>query len=156
MCLIGVENWGLLSIIGFLCSLLVSCSNVDTRSGTYIDMDNVRGWSSDTLAETSICILRGGSARELYVSARCDYRIADSLLTLELSLERWGLQWGIDTITLNLSSMAKGFQAKRPSIYEIKALEPWCITPPIAGIYKIKIRPISPQSPSGVVAIGIH
>lgn len=144
-------------IIVVLILLSQSCSNGDyRRPASYIGLDGTQQWSSNAPAVLNLCFEKGKQSKNLYLSVRYDHRVSDSLLGLEVRLERWGLRWGSDTIMFNLAKPYLDYKQRRPSTYELEEQTAWRVAPPIAGVYQVVIYPLKPIAPTGIVALGLR
>lgn len=154
--------WGVLSkrsrcyLFLLWLGILSSCKGGEqVAPARYIDLGNEKVWSTSKPAYTSICLRKGGERHSVAISALYDHRVRHRQLKLELKLLRWGQVWATDTVTLNMNEYFDGSKGRRPASYEAKGSELWYFAAPIAGIYKIAARPLEPESPDGVLALGL-
>ncbi|MDO4707167.1 MAG: hypothetical protein Q4A61_01925 [Porphyromonadaceae bacterium] len=151
-----VSNRSWYSLLLLWLGMLLSCSRAEQVAPVkYIPIDSENEWSATTPVRTSICVRKGREPISVAVYARYDHRIQQRDLTLELKLHRWGLVWAADTITLSMNEYFDGNKGRRPMVYEAEGSDLWQFTPPIAGVYQIETRPLMPERPVGVLALGL-
>lgn len=144
-------------IVCVILSMLSSCIDEGEQSYTrYLALDQEVWQQAHTSPALPVCFQQGGQPQRVRLMLRYDHRIRHDRLDFELSLNRWGQAWAKDTVCVSFLEYRQGYKGRRPLVYDAEADKDWSITPPIAGIYQIAMRPLGTEQPLGIVALGLR
>lgn len=157
------KMWGgdIQSVIGGIAGLvlilthLTACEARGERQYQYVSVSKEMSDDGGQRATLSICLPAGRKPKQLSLTARYDHRISLDYIDLELSLHRWGRDFARDTIRFAFDEYLRGQKGRRPLVYNAQADRLWQITPPIAGVYEIRFRPLPQGLVDGLFAIGV-